>query len=546
MQSENIFSVYHQQIEMKKHLLAFVVFLATAVVITRPLIFHLTSAIIDPTDGLLLTWIMNWNIHVISGGPLAWINFSNANIFFPYSHTLAFSDYHLPGSILALPFVLFFGQPLLAFNINFLLGFALTGFGLYLLILHITKNNQAAFLAGFVGTFSLLHLNYAPHLQLLNLWPVFLATLFLLRKQYWRYIFFFVASVTTTPLFLYFLLLITSVFLIAEKVDHKRRIKALFIALILNSLFLIPFWLVSREFHYTRPITDAINFSLNWQDLFTVGSMSKLSILFPTIPDTTPGFLGVTMTFLIGFFLIQRFILKKLEEENGQIIIAFSIIGFVAFILSFGPVFHIFRHTAHVGPLPGIPMPYLIFYYLLPGFAGFRTASRWLILAGFSFLIAVVVYFSKRITFGWVIVFCVITFWEIRTPMMLFAVPSRQEFPQAQVWLKNNFVGDPIIEFPINAWFNQPGVQKETLKMYYSTIHWHPMFNGYSGFSPTEWENRVKYLQKEFPSSDSLALLAKLKLKLILVPSPWKARISAFSEVKLIKEFPDTAIYQIN
>lgn len=532
---------------MKKHLLVFLTFFATAVIISWPLVLNLTTAIVDPIDGLLLTWIMNWNIHTFISGPIAWFNFTNTNIFYPYLHTLAFSDYHLPGSIIALPFVVLFEEPLLAFNINFLLGFVLTGFSLYLLVLHFTKNNHAAFLAGFVGTFSTLHLNYAPHLQLLNIWPVILAVLFLVKQRYWWFIFFFVASVTTTPLYLYFLLLIAIVFLVSEKANRARVAKSFFISLAVSSLFLLPFWLVSREFHYTRPITDAINFSLKWTDLFTVSSASKFSVLVPVIPDTTPGFLGAGMTLIIGAFIVRRFIFKeKLDWANEKIIKIFTVVGIIAFVLSFGPAFHIFRNTIHVGPLPGIPMPYLVFYYLIPGFAGFRTASRWLILAGFSFLLASIIYFSKRITPAWVIVFCLITFWEIKTPMTFFAVPSRQEFPAEQAWLVKNQIGEPMIQFPINAWFDQPGVRLETLKMYYSTIHWHPMFNGYSGFSPSEWENRVKYLQNEFPSKNSLSLLKKLRIKLILTPKTWAARMTEFPEVKLLKEFPNTVIYKLD
>jgi hypothetical protein len=323
---------------MKKHLLVFLTFLTAAAIISWPLVLNLTTAIVDPVDGLLLTWIMNWNIHALISGPIAWFNFTDTNIFYPYLHTLAFSDYHLPASIIALPFVILFKEPLLAFNINFLLGFAFTGFGLYLVVLYITKNNYAAFLTGFVGTFSILHLNYAPHLQLLNIWPVFFAVFCSVKQKYWWFIFFFVASVTTTPLYLYFLLLISIVFLILEKANRAKVLKSLFISLIISFLFLLPFWLVSREFHYTRPITDAINFSLKWSDLFTISTASKLSLAVPATPDTTPGFLGVGMTLIIGAFIVKRFIFKeKSDLANEKVIKIFTLVGISAFVLSFGP-----------------------------------------------------------------------------------------------------------------------------------------------------------------------------------------------------------------
>lgn len=532
---------------MKKHLLVFLIFFITAVVITWPLIFHLTSAITDPVDGLLATWIMNWNIHIILSGPIAWFNFSNANIFFPYHNTLAFSDYHLPGSILALPFVIIFGEPVLAFNINLLLGLALTGLSFYLFVLRLTKSYPAAFLAGFVGTFSLLHLNYLSRLQYLHFWPVIFATHFLLQKKYWPFIFFFVASVTVTPLYLYFLLLITMIFTLFQRTDRIRVVKSILISLAVSSFFLIPSWQASREFNLTRSVTEVVSHSLKWTDLVSASSISKLSLIFPATQNSAPGFLGISLVTVIGIFLVKRYWYKiKEESETAVTIRSLLIVGLVSIVLSFGPFFHIHKDTIRVGPIPAIPMPYLIFYYLLPGFAGIQMASAWLILGGFALFLAAVIYLSKHISVAWVIVFCLLSFWEIKTPITLYSVPSRHEFPVEQEWLAKNSVNEPMIQFPINSRLDQPGVRLEALKMYYSTIHWRPMFNGYSSFPPAEWESRVKNLQNEFPSKDSFALLRKLKIKLVVTPRSWEGKMSEFKEIKVIKAFSETIIYQLN
>lgn len=515
--------------EMKKHLLVFVALLTTSIIVTWPLIFHLNSAIVDPIEGLLSAWIMNWNIHTILSGPFSWFNFTNANIFSPYHNTLAFSDYHLPGSILALPFVVLFREPLLAFNLNLLFGFVLTGFSLHLLVQHLTKNSFASFLAAFVGTFSIQHLNFTENLQLLNLWPVFLAMFFLTKKNYWWFIASFIAGITTASLYFYFLLLFVCVYLFFEKTDRIRVFKSLCLSFVFSSFFFIPFWVVLREFHSRRSIAEIIQLSLRWPDLLTTS------------------FLGLGMAILISFFLIKKFVIKeKSQSGNEKFVWVFTIVGLLSLALSFGPFFHVFPDTISVGKLPAIPMPYLIPYFLIPGFTAFETPSHWLILSGASLLIAAIVYFSKRITLAWVVVFCLITFWEIKTPMTFYAVPRRHEFPVEQEWLANNFIGEPIIQFPINTRLDQPGVRLETLRMYYSTIHWHPMFNGYSTFSLVEWEKRVKFLQNSFPSKDSLLLLKRLKIKLVLTPRSWAGRMSEFPEVKLLKEFPGTVIYQIN
>lgn len=532
---------------MKKLFLVFLAFFAAAAVITWPLIFHLTSAIIDPVDGLLVTWVMNWNIHAFLSGPIGWFNIFNANTFFPYHRTLVFSDYHLPGSIFALPFVILFGEPILAFNLNLLLGFALTGLSLYVFVSRLTKSDSAGFLAGFVGAFSLLHLNSLPHLQYLNFWPIILSLHFLAQKKYWPYIFFFVTSVVTASLYFYFLLLTTVIFAFFKKTDRIRIVKSFLLAFIFSSPFLITSWQVAREFNLTSSTTEIARFSLKWFDLFSVSSISKFSLILPRLQNSTPSFLGLSMVILVSLFFVKRFWYKiKDEIETRAIVKSLLVIGLTSVVLALGPAFHVYGDTTRVGPLSMIPMPYLIFYYLLPGFAINQIASLWLILGGFALFLAAVIYLSKHISVAWVIVFCLLTFWEIKTPITLYSLPSRHEFPAEQKWLADNSGNEPIIQFPINARSDQPGVRLEALKMYYSTIHWRPMFNGYSSFSPAEWESRVKYLQNDFPSKESFTLLKKLKIKLIVTPRSWESKMSEFGEVKMVKTFPETIIYQLN
>jgi hypothetical protein len=71
------------------------------------------------------------------------------------------------------------------------------------------------------------------------------------------------------------------------------------------------------------------------------------------------------------------------------------------------------------------------------------------------------------------------------------------------------------------------------------------MFNGYSGFSPTEWEKRVKLFQSEFPSEGTITLIKSLNIRLILVPNEWQEKMKPFKDVKLVKLFTNVAIYQI-
>lgn len=141
---------------------------------------------------------------------------------------------------------------------------------------------------------------------------------------------------------------------------------------------------------------------------------------------------------------------------------------------------------------------------------------------------------------------------EVNFPFKYRVVPRVKEFPPEQIWLKDNFVGAPIIQFPIYGWFDPStssgvvldGVGLETLRMYYSTIHWHPMVNGYSGFSPKEWEEKVRWLQVAFPGIKAIAYLRTLGVKLVLVPTSWDIA-PVQDELELVAEFPQTKIYAL-
>ncbi len=458
-----------------------------AIIFTWPLITHLATLILNLQDGLLINWYLNWSIF----HPL---NF-NANIFYPQNLTLFYSDHMLPQAVLAAPFVKFFDEPLLAYNLNFLFGFILTGMAMYVF--------TRSLFWSIVFTYNPIHLAYMVHLQLFNFWPVIFAVHFLISKKYKLFILFFLISSLTTSLFFYFLLLICAVFLLRGPLALARGplLKVFFTAVFVTVPFLVPYFLVSHQFNYVRPITDVIHFSLAPSDLWT---------------QFFPGFIFIL---IVAITLTRGGLVSARHSGLSRI---FFIVAIVSFVLSFGPFLHIFKDTVHIGSIPGLPLPYLIFYYLIPGFSGFRTPSRWILLAFFS----IVVFFARsrqnnfrhsgRVQNLLLFLFFLELFLLNYFPLKYHQVPSVKNFPAEQIWLSQNYPDAPIIQFPLYGWWDEPGVKTETLRMYYSTIHWHPMFNGYSGFSPKSWEEKVKWLQKEFPSDQTISYLRDLGIKIVL------------------------------
>lgn len=539
-----------------------VFFILLTLLVTYPLIFHLNTLIIDRFDGLLITWILNWDLHAIAAGFHdfhEWVNFFNANIFYPYKNTLAFSDYMIPQALLALPVVLVFKEPLLAYNLNFLFGFILTGVSLYYLVLSLTRDNKASLLVATLFTYSTIHLNYMTHLQLFNLWPVILAILFLITKHYKLYTLLLITAALTTVLDLYFILTIAALVFAFAQGRRRSVVAATGVGVIVLLPFLVPYLSVSHQFHYVRPINDAINFSLQLPDLVNISNINRFSTLFALSANTTPAYPGVTfMLFLviIGFMLLRRFKLYKKSVNQlflTKNLLIFTYLALVSFVLALGPALHLQRNTVHVGPLPGIPLPYIILYYLLPGFSAFRTPSRWIILTFLSLSLIIGLVLKGRISRTWVVVTVLAILAELQLPFKYATVPSVKSFPPEQKFLSTLNPDLPLIQFPIYNWSDLPkpgrpltdSFAEETLREYYSTIHFHRMFNGFSGFSPTLWQKRVFYLQKNFPSNDSIEMLGTLKVRLVLVPSSWQNRLKPYNRLTLVKTFPVTALYEL-
>jgi hypothetical protein len=146
---------------------ALVVYLLLAIVLTHPLWLHLADAVpSDIGDPLLNAWTLAWDAHALLSDPL---HLFDANIFYPLSNTLAYSEHLLASALLMLPLQGITGEPLLAYNVDLLLSFALSGLGMYLLCLRWTGLRCAAFLAGLAFAFAPYRLAAISHLQLLTL-----------------------------------------------------------------------------------------------------------------------------------------------------------------------------------------------------------------------------------------------------------------------------------------------------------------------------------------------------------------------------------------
>ena len=138
---------------MSARLLAIVaVFIVLTGVFTAPLSLHPASEALDlGPDTRLFLWTLGWDVHAFQRQPLA---IFDANIFYPESGTLAYSEHQIGSALLAAPVLASGGSPLLAMNLIVLLACALSGIGAFFLGRELGLGWFGAFVCGIVFAFT--------------------------------------------------------------------------------------------------------------------------------------------------------------------------------------------------------------------------------------------------------------------------------------------------------------------------------------------------------------------------------------------------------
>lgn len=265
---------------------AFAFFLALALVFTWPLAIELTTAVADPGDPLINTFIVDWVCHALAHQPL---RLYDAPVFHPAPLPLAYSENLIAVALLVLPFHLAGAPPIAVYNIALLLGFALSGFGAYLLARRVSGSTFGALLGGTFFAFCAYKFDHLSHLQIIfSAWvPLTLYALLL----FWERVTWKRAALLALMLVLngltniYFLMFcgVASFFTIAVLAAIEPRGRRFFAALALTIIaaalvlfpFLQPYRIVSKHYKLIRepaelnsftakPIDWLVSSSSNW------------------------------------------------------------------------------------------------------------------------------------------------------------------------------------------------------------------------------------------------------------------------------------------
>ena len=490
---------------------------AITFVLVYPLTIHpATTAFVLGGDTALYLWTLGWDLHALVHQPFALFD---ANIFYPFTHTLAYSENAIGSALIAAPFLWMSGSLVFAMNAVALLSVVLCGVGAYLLARRIGLASSSAMIAGLIYAFSPPRFFRIGQLHLTTVqWiPFSLAFLhayldFGERRDLWWACAFFGLQALTSGHGAVFLavsagLLVIWRIALGEPLRPVKRIRDLGLPggllIGIGSVLFLPYRTVQIEVGLRRTLEDAYDFapvaasylaSTTHVHAFLLSALTDAPILRNANALLFFGYLPIL---LAGVALWPA---ARVSHRAARDTTFYGLLAVLSLWLSIGPAGGLYRLV-----------------YSWPGFNFIRVSSRYTILTALALGVVAAAGFER---------------WTIRcTPAKrrMLAVlagallvgefaafplapePYPPEIPAVDRWLASQPKPFVIAEFP---------VQERWLPHYmlHSTVHWQKTIEGYSGMRPGFHDALYKELAR-FPDQKTLATLADLGVNYLVVHS---------------------------
>ena len=553
---------------MRRPTVVLLAFVVLSLVLTYPLVLHLPNAVEDRQDALLNVWITAWDGHQLLADPF---HLFDANIFHPYPRTLAYSELLLGNALLALPVTAATGNPVLGYNVALLLSFVLSGLGICLLVLRLTRSLGAGLVAGAIFAFCSYRMTNLAQAQLLTTqWLPFalLALHRLIRRPRLQHIVPFVLFFCLQALssFYYGILLSLAIVILGIGYWMPTRSSLLHLLLAVCCLtliilpFALPYFQVQRELGFERSLADSEPFSASLRQYLMVppGSVTHGRWL-PS--DATPVAGGYPVDALFPGFVTLVLALWGLSRGRSPLRWFFLFLLLASFLLSLGPRLYL----APGQPAgPDLQLPYAWLYAVVPGFKALRAPVRFdalfmlslAVLAGYGVASLdnkeLVVSSKRGKRASLLVVPCILLLVVLESLVWPAAraepVPVGSRVPPVYDWLAQQPPA-PVLELPLA--FTPGGPQLGY--QYLSTYHWHPTPDGYSGFVPPK-HGQIVYEMERFPSERSVRLLQALGVRHVVVHTgrypadrwlPMEAALAQAQESVLVETLGSDQVYRL-
>jgi hypothetical protein len=552
---------------------------------TWPWALYMGEAINPFGDVIVQMTSLRWNAHALVTNPLGLFE---APFFYPYAHSLAFSENLIGQTLLALPLLWLTGNAALAANFNILLSFVLTGVFTYLLVRDLTGSRAAGIFAGVAFAFCPFRFMQMGHLHMLatqwfplTLWGLVRGLGIRDRRSAARttdlrpwipnpsYIFLaafgFAMMGLSSVYYIYFLALAVLFFvgwwlLVEARGRHMpwqallpRALAAVLALAILLGPVYLPYLQTNQELGFSRSTYEVQNWAAEWSFFGEVltGNWLYAQVLAPDM--ASPGgerqlFFGLVPALLAVVGVIRG---------RGHTRFFFVLLGLVALVLTFGL-------SAHVpGTSLDLPLPYALFYEWVPGFKALRVPVRFAVLLD----LAIYVLAGYGIARLWTLdfgpsrrkeqsrmalagVLTALVLLEFINP--LDTANRRDVTAQLQTmepygWLSRPENSGPVLELPMTAG------QEDVWYTFYATRHWQPLVNGWSSFVPPGTVH-LKQALDAFPDPFTVSLLQGLEVRHIVVhlwqfpadvQADLKRRLDQTPELEMVNQAGNNYVYRL-
>jgi len=280
------------------------------------------------------------------------------------------------------------------------------------------------------------------------------------------------------------------------------------------------------------------------------------------------------------------------QRWDGSTVGAYLSILLICVVMSLGPFLVVNERATKIS------LPYLFFFHLLPGFSSMRVPARFAllaaiglsVLAGFGTQLLLNALREKMVGYRLLkrvaeIAFCAVLLFvlivEFRfTPLPMDPIEGGASIPPVYRWLAAQPRDGAVLEVPWTiepsrdydpvlqaryAYFNKAleltqGHGQNLLDwitraryVYFSIYHWHPLVNGYSGYTPPSYEEIVRKLHG-FPSEESVTLLKAIGVRRVIVHTDllgpgevlrWRTPVLDEMGLEKVAEFDSDVVFQI-
>jgi len=489
------------------------IFLLLTIVFTWPQAIHWLS-VPDFMDTYFSMWRISWIAHQLTSDPR---HLFDANIFYPLTHTLNYSDAVLLEGLAGAPLIWAGVPAVLVYNLLIFIGFVASGLGAFLLVRDLTRSSAAGLLAGTVFAFAPFRFDHFVHLEILwaqwiplSLWMLHRTV----RSGRWRdglLTGVFVAlqglSCVYYVVFLATVLLVAGPILIstAERTVRWRAVRALLAGAVLAAVVLAPY---ARSYAAARAdvgererVVAMLGFSVGPKHYLATPNNN---ILYGALTRS----ISVHEKRLFMGFLVMGLVIVGLWPPLNRVRVAYALILIIAIDISFAQRSLLFGWLYdNVLIYRGLRVPARFGQIALLG-AG--------VLAGFG--LTRVIDWIQHNRAAWMkpavaAMAGVVILEYLMFPQALIPIETK---PMAVTeWLRTQPAG-PIVNLPVLYGADAAARPLEPLYQYESTFHWRPMFNGYSGNAPGRYV-LAKPTVATFPAEGALSTLRQFGIAFAIV-----------------------------